>query len=95
MPQSRAQRGEAANLTMSRLGSIVCRMKIGSEELIRSLQKKERRLTVMTGPGEEVSASAIEFAKSQGYKISSKRGSDASDPGGCMSLCTIHEFSLY
>jgi len=72
-----------------------CRMDIKPEELMRSLQQKERRLSVMTGPDEAISASAVEFAKSQGYKISTKPASDPSDPGGCMSLCTIHEFRLY
>jgi hypothetical protein len=68
---------------------------IKSEELMRSLQKKDRKLTVTTLPDQEISAAAIEFAKSQGYKYSTKPGNDPSDPGGCMSLCTVHEFSLY
>jgi len=69
-------------------------MTIKPEELMRSLQKKTPQISVMTAPSEEISAEAFELAKSHGYKVSSKSASDPSDPGGCMSFCTIHEFRL-
>lgn len=64
------------------------------EELVDLLQKRAPKVEVTATKNTEAILSAIAFAKEQGYKVLSTPISDASDPGGGMSLLATYQFIL-
>ena len=64
-----------------------------TDELMVLLQEGRPAVSYTGTAGTDGICEALAYARQNGYRVESKKQSDASDPGGCMSLLEAHDFT--